>query len=194
MPAWGEKTLLTSLQKKGHAIPALAYAIRLLQETTHLTITYPISGNLIKQIDDEISQYISDKDPVGKRLRIVPVGEIVEQALIFPTFIGGLFPFCTDIFKSTPYQQANGAVLSPIQKPDICLVDLAFWDFLCLIRNLSPKTPILTLSFANTTSTIYNMGPEELGGRGDVLTKAELLAKGTEKPIQDICIESLFED
>ncbi|GJJ12797.1 hypothetical protein Clacol_007042 [Clathrus columnatus] len=45
------------------------------------------------------------------------------------------------------------------------------------------------LSFGNTTATIFVVGPDELGGRGDVSTKAESLAKETGRDIHEIIIE-----
>ncbi|GJJ12777.1 hypothetical protein Clacol_007022 [Clathrus columnatus] len=181
---------LTNSKTKGHTRPGLAYAIRLLQETSQLTITFPTPANWSKQIDDEIAKYIPDtQDPIRSRLRIAQIGEIVDEMLILPNFIGGLFPFCTSLFTLTPYQQANGTVLSAIRKPDICLLDLAYWDLFCLIRTFGSKIPILILSFGNTTATLLGVGPEELGGRGDVATKAELLAKETGRNIDEIIIE-----
>lgn len=60
-----------------------------------------------------------------------------------------------------------------------------------MIRKLSPQTPVIALSFANTTATIGKFGAEELGGLGDVSTKANLLVKETGRPIEDVYIKEV---
>lgn len=49
----------------------------------------------------------------------------------------------------------------------------------------------MALSLANTSATIRKVGPEELGGLGDVPAKAELLAKQTGRPIEDVYINEV---
>ncbi|GJJ12907.1 hypothetical protein Clacol_007153 [Clathrus columnatus] len=66
---------------------------------------------------------------------------------------------------------------------------LLFLDLLTFIRGFNPKTPILTLCFPGITATILKIGPEELGGRGDLATEGEFLAKETGMSINEINIE-----
>ncbi|GJJ12778.1 hypothetical protein Clacol_007023 [Clathrus columnatus] len=97
--------------------------------------------------------------------------------------------FCTSLFTLALYQQVNGTVLSTIQPPDTCLLDLIYWDLFCLICTLEFKIPILMLSFGNTTATILIVGLDKLGGRGDVSTKAGLLAEQTGRGLDEIITE-----
>ncbi|GJJ12805.1 hypothetical protein Clacol_007050 [Clathrus columnatus] len=182
--------LMVCLVAWGHYRPGIACAAKLLEETNHLTITLPIPSNWIKEIDDEVAKYIHDiRDPIRNRLRIVPIGNVVKTEIITATFVAGLFSFCANLFTSTPYQQANGNVLSAIRQPDVCLLDISYWDLLCKIRTFNPKTPVLVLAFGNITSTIREVGPEKLGGVGDLSTKAKVLAKETGKSIREAHIE-----
>ncbi|GJJ12817.1 hypothetical protein Clacol_007062 [Clathrus columnatus] len=162
-----------------HMPPGLAYAIKLLQEASNLTITFPIPSDWTKHVEDEIAKYISNiRDSLRDRLRIVQVSASEQNELHLLAFMNGLVPFCTSLFTSAPYRQTNGTVLTSIQQPDICLLDV----------------PVLTLSFASTTAMIHIMGPEELGGKGDVLAKSKLLARETGKPIDEILIKLFVPD
>ncbi|GJJ12806.1 hypothetical protein Clacol_007051 [Clathrus columnatus] len=177
--------LLLCVPAWGHIRPGLNYAIELLKEASHLTITFPISFNWIEDFNGEIAKYDLDES-VRSRLRVVPIGHVVPTESVLLTFIQALPPFCADIIGSTPYHQANGDVLPPINPPDVCLVHYIFWEPFCAIRKLNPKIPIIALSLAGTSATIRLTGPEELGGIGDIATKVELIAKETGKTVDEV--------
>ncbi|GJJ16167.1 hypothetical protein Clacol_010447 [Clathrus columnatus] len=192
---------VTAAPALGHIKPLCVFACKLLiayrrvRSPSSLIITMPVAGSNIKVLmDKEVERCLhSENESLRENFHIISVGGEGIPVMLWQHLIQNFTPFYTSLHTCAPIQcQATGQVYTVDQSPTVVIADyhivtdeLQFFmlSALTLIRQLNEqdqkKIPILTWNCGTLGPTMRYMGPERLGGIGDLEAKAKELAEKT---------------
>ncbi|KAF8583175.1 glycosyltransferase family 1 protein [Ramaria rubella] len=177
--------LLVSAPAWGHLRPLCALAPKIVKERSDVAITFMVAGSFGQRVEREISRYFSGSASeinLKKNIRVVNLGgEGVEPFELLP-FLSKNFPvYYRKLLSCEPIQcLSSGTTFTAIREPTVAVIDFFLLDVLRAIRSQSgTRVPIYAWQSAYSSAVLRIMGPEKLGGMGDVAAKARARADAT---------------
>lgn len=173
--------LITVFQSWGHYKTAIGFACKLLQECpSGLLITFLSAGKHTDLAEIEAENNFIHRDTSSKRnLRFVHLGGQGTSFMDLSVCLLQNFPSLCEILFSPgkSIESLDGLVYINPRKPDVFICDIFSLD-LCKTFRESPgcTASVLTWISSGIGASLQVMGPEALGGPGDVPAKAKLLA------------------
>ncbi|GJJ12672.1 hypothetical protein Clacol_006916 [Clathrus columnatus] len=109
---------------------------------------------------------------------------------LVPIFLAGFESFYTSLHTLVPIVCTTGLVHKFERAPDVVISDIFLVDVLHMVRKVSKRrVPVLSWNPANLGPLMRLIGPEELGGIGDIRAKAVESAERTGKDYKEAEIE-----
>ncbi|KAJ7242108.1 UDP-Glycosyltransferase/glycogen phosphorylase [Mycena rebaudengoi] len=194
MPSSTTHILLTVLPAWGHVRPLCALAGRLVRENNNIAITILLAPNWITQAHAEIARQF----PVGfnsDKIRVVSLFDSAE------TQIFDLFAPHAEAYPAAYAKLARGEAITcattgttfkALPPPAALIADFFAVDQVKATRAITgQRVPIFSFASCCAVSVLRVMGPEKIGGRGDIKARAEAEAQRTGKDVVEIG-EQLF--
>ncbi|GJJ16168.1 hypothetical protein Clacol_010448 [Clathrus columnatus] len=178
----------------GHIKPFMVFACKLLVEHRRirpqdsLIVTMAVVGDLKTMLDYEIERCLGPQDEdLKENLHLISLGGKGTNAIqLYQFLLGGFEAFYTSVHNGSPITcQETGRVYTVEQRPNIVIADFFMLNTLAIINKLNEqdrpneKVPMSTWNSAVLGPVMRIMGPEELGGIGDIGAKAKALAEKT---------------
>ncbi|KIJ46278.1 glycosyltransferase family 1 protein [Sphaerobolus stellatus SS14] len=181
--------VMFSVSGWGHVRPLVAFACRIIQQrpASDIGITIFVSGNIIDKTDIELARYFAPGDESKGHIRIISVQAENSDPfeLIFGT-AGACVHFYPSLYREERVTcLSSGKTFEPWPKPTLVISDV-FLDVVSGIRAIDNAVTILGWSPGNNSATFRMLGPEELGGTGNIGAKAIVEAEKTGKSVQDV--------
>ncbi|KAF8592151.1 glycosyltransferase family 1 protein [Ramaria rubella] len=175
--------VLFSLPAWGHLRPLCSFACKIVKERSDIAVTLFIAGALGPQVEGEISRYFPESGSTSQaHIRIVNIGgEGFEPFTLMPLIMQNLPVFYEKMINNEPLQcSATGKTFGAILKPNVAVIDFILLPILQAFRAKTGKhIPIFAWQSAYCSSGLRIIGPEKLGGMGDVASVARKQAKAT---------------
>ncbi|KAF8519861.1 hypothetical protein JB92DRAFT_2897379 [Gautieria morchelliformis] len=182
MPAWG------------HLRPLCALAAKLVKERQDVAITLLIAGEDCngQRTEREISRFfsVSEADSQAKaNIRLVNIHEQGHDPFVLKPIIAQKFPGYFDkLLNCKPVQcMETKRRFDAIRKPTAVVLDYFLLAVLQHIRSVTGRNiPVYAWVASYPAPMLRIFGPEELGGFGDVPTKARTQAEATGRQLEDV--------
>ncbi|GJJ16201.1 hypothetical protein Clacol_010497 [Clathrus columnatus] len=179
----------------GHFRPLISIACKIAHERSDIIVTFTMTDDFEHKLKVEIDRYFKDdEEPRKSHIRLLQLGKFEGLNLFqliqeYSKEFAKVYPA---IYAEDSVHCATGRVYPPTPKPNVILLDPFLYDMLQTVRKVSGRVvPVLTWNLTALNSSLHFFGPESFGGLGNVSSKAEILAKETGKPVDDI-IRELF--
>ncbi|GJJ16122.1 hypothetical protein Clacol_010402 [Clathrus columnatus] len=188
----------TAAPAPGHLRPLallgckLLIAHRRLRPESTLIITMPVTGSNIKTMaDKEIQRSLhSENESLRENFQVLYNFTVINlggEGILVPLLMHlmqNFAPFYTALHKCEPITcQMTGKVYTVPVPPNVVIADFFTYDTLALIHELNErdvkKIPMLTWNCGTLAPIMRLMGPEGLGGIGNVETIAVELSETT---------------
>ncbi|GJJ13356.1 hypothetical protein Clacol_007608 [Clathrus columnatus] len=184
-PSKTTHVLLVSPPGWGHLRPCIVFACKLARTRPgSIIITIPVVGEYKSLTEKEIDRCLSSEEKsVRENFHVINLGGEGKNFLdLVPIFMGGFGSFYASLHTVVPIKCTTGRIHTFERSPDVVVADVFMLDGLHMIRNLSDrKVPVLCWNPANLGPVMRLVGPEVLGGIGDIEAKAAELAQITGK-------------
>ncbi|KAF8572743.1 glycosyltransferase family 1 protein [Ramaria rubella] len=169
----------------GHLRPLCALAPKIVKERSDVAITFIVVGGFGQRVEREINRDFSGSTSdinLKENIRVVNLGgEGVEPSKLSP-FLSKNFPaYYKQLLSSEPIQcLSSGKTFAAIREPTVVVIDFFLLDILRATRSESgTRVPIYAWQSTYSSAVLRIMGPEQLGGMGDVAAKARAQADAT---------------
>ncbi|KIJ46268.1 glycosyltransferase family 1 protein, partial [Sphaerobolus stellatus SS14] len=178
---------MMSLPLWGHLRGLVALACRSVQQRPDIGVTILTGGNIIRKAEAEVTRYFSSGDKFINNVRIIGVLEENPNAVEFLPKITGA---CLDFYEAI-YRQDNvkcivsGCTFQFWPKPKAVISDI-YVESVKSIQAIDPAVINLAWTSMSNSASIRVFGPEELGGQGDICTKARIESENTGKSAKEI--------
>ncbi|GJJ16165.1 hypothetical protein Clacol_010445 [Clathrus columnatus] len=183
----------------GHVKPLAVFACKLLiahrriRPLNSLIITLFVVGDLKVQTDKEIELCLqSQNEPLRENFHVISLGG--KGSFIGETYQAlaqNFEPFYNKLHNLSPIECATGREHTFKQRPNFYIADFFMLYFLNIIRKLNEQDrkgeifPILTWNPCVIGPVMRVVGPEALGGIGNIEAKAKELAERTGKSLDE---------
>ncbi|KAI0675345.1 UDP-Glycosyltransferase/glycogen phosphorylase [Trametes maxima] len=176
----------------GHIRPVCTFAARLVQLRPSVTLTFFTVPSFFVLATAEIARSFAEDDAAAARIRVVALPQH-ENPMISATYEAAFEDAWAKIVAREPLTCAKtGTVHEPIDiTPKQVVLDFFTPRPFAYLRKVAPEVKIYTWYPSAAYSGFYLFGPESLGGRGNLLPKAEVEAAETGKPF-DVAAAELF--
>ncbi|OJT07393.1 UDP-glycosyltransferase 87A1 [Trametes pubescens] len=184
--------VITPFQGWGHIRPVCTLATRIVQLDPSVTVTFFVAAMFFPLAQAEISRSFADGEDAATRIRVIALAQH-ENPMISATYEEAFGEAWTKIVAQEPITCVKtGAVHAPIPiAPKQVILDFFAPRTFAFIRKEAPDVKISTWYPSAAYSGFYLFGPESLGGRGNLLIKAEEEAATTGKPF-DVAAAEVF--
>ncbi|KAJ7233496.1 hypothetical protein C8J57DRAFT_1577725 [Mycena rebaudengoi] len=188
-------TVLTVLPVWGHVRPLCALAGRLVRENNHVAITILLAPNWITQADAEFARQF----PAGSdKIRVVSLFASAETQFtnLFPPHAAA-YPaaYAKLVREETITCATTGTTFKALPAPTALIADkiMSLCEKFFAIEQVKAtraitgeQIPIFSFASCCAASIIRMLGPENMGGRGDLKARAEAEAQRTGKDAVEI--------
>ncbi|KAF8528528.1 hypothetical protein BU17DRAFT_80976 [Hysterangium stoloniferum] len=179
----------------GHLKPFIALASKIVQLHPNILITI----HTLPQYDIKAFPSICSTLPIilipscRHRITTVDDEEFRNQAFSPDQLLHGFESFYKKLTNCQPIVCPRGKAYAAAPAPTIAIIDIILPDVAQVIRDIGGKGIfIMGWTPANLSSCMRLLGPQELGGYGDLNTQLRTLAIETAKPITEIEDEVYF--
>ncbi|EIW63128.1 UDP-Glycosyltransferase/glycogen phosphorylase [Trametes versicolor FP-101664 SS1] len=179
-------------QAWGHARPLINLAARLVK-LRNIAVTLLTTSQLYSRAISEIARsFVPGEEEFANRIRVVSLG---DSHAFSPDGIGAIFkPAWKKISAGEAVLCAEtGVLFDALPVPEASIVDLFAIEPVRVIKKLSGKSIKIYSWVPGATSALFHLfGPENLGGRGDIVAKVEAEVKRTGRRFEDVAAELIF--
>ncbi|KAF8583171.1 glycosyltransferase family 1 protein [Ramaria rubella] len=180
----------------GHLKPLCGFACRIVMERPGIVVTIIIVGDYRPRMGD-LEMYFpetgSDSD-LKRNIRIISAGgEGLEPYPLMPVVFQNVPAYCAKLLDGERLQcHSTGETYNAIREPNVAVVDFFFLEILQAIRvKAGKRIPIYAWLCGQAGAAIRALGPEKIGGFGNVGQKARAQAEATGRPFE-VIIEELY--
>ncbi|KAJ7242105.1 hypothetical protein C8J57DRAFT_1726485 [Mycena rebaudengoi] len=181
--------LLTVLPAWGHVRPLCALAGRLVRENNNIAITILLAPNWITQAHVEIARQFpagSDSD----KIRVVSLFDSAETQIfnLFAPHAEAYPAAYAKLARSEAITCATtGTTFKALPAPAALIADFFATEQVKATRAITgEEVPIFSFASGCAVSIIRALGPEKMGGRGDIKARAEAEAQRTGEDVVEI--------
>ncbi|KAF8528370.1 hypothetical protein BU17DRAFT_61044 [Hysterangium stoloniferum] len=171
----------------GHQKPLAALASRIVQERSDILFTILAVAHFGKRIEKEINRYLPSETPKAN-IRIINIGgQPNDRMENFSVIIKNFEPVYKKLVHSEPIMCTTGRLYASAPRPTLAILDFFLPENAQVIRDISGNdVSILAWNTANASFCLRTLGPEKLGGYGDVAKQASEEAAATGRPVLEI--------
>ncbi|KAF8528441.1 hypothetical protein BU17DRAFT_80798 [Hysterangium stoloniferum] len=170
----------------GHQKPLAALASRIVQERSDILFTILAVGHFGERIEKEINRYLPNESPKAN-IRIINIGGQPNDMMENFSVIIKNFEPVYKLVHSEPIMCTTGRLYASAPRPTLAILDFFLPESAQVIRDISGNdVSILAWNTANASFCLRTLGPEKLGGYGDVAKQASEEAAATGRPVLEI--------
>ncbi|KAJ7265620.1 hypothetical protein C8J57DRAFT_390312 [Mycena rebaudengoi] len=187
MPSSTTHLLLTAAPAWGHIRPLCALAGRLVGENDNVAITILLAPNWITQAHAEISRQLPTD---SNKIRVASLFDSAEKDIF------NLFAPLAEAYPAAYAKLARGEAITcattgttfkALPAPAALITDFFHIEQVKATRALTgDKVPIFSFASTCAVAIIRALGPEKMGGRGDLKGRAEAEAQRTGKDVVEV--------
>ncbi|KAI0331043.1 UDP-Glycosyltransferase/glycogen phosphorylase [Cubamyces sp. BRFM 1775] len=177
------------VQAWGHCRPLITLAARFVK-LRPVHVTFLTTNHYYDKVKAELARnFHAGEEIYASRLRVIAIGDWQPDA-------------CNESFKAFWVRLAaaegvkcakTAIIHNALPKPQAAIIDSFAVAPVATIRKISGSTvKIYGWYPASTLAMFYLLGPEKLGGMGDVHAKAEVKAKRTGRSYEEVVFEMLY--
>ncbi|KAF8513900.1 hypothetical protein BU17DRAFT_52958, partial [Hysterangium stoloniferum] len=168
-----------SHQNLGHLKPFVALASKIVQLRSDILITIHTLPQYEVKIEREIDRYFYEHQ---ESLR-----SNIRHSRLFSRTMPRFELFYKNLANCQPIVCPTGKTYPAAPAPTVAIIDMIFPRMAQVIRDVSGKDiSILGWCPSNLSSSMRVLGPQELGGYGDLIARVDALAIETGKPMTEI--------
>ncbi|KAH9901483.1 UDP-Glycosyltransferase/glycogen phosphorylase [Cubamyces lactineus] len=179
-------------QAWGHCRPLITLAARIVKlRSAH--VTFLTTNMVYDKVQAELARNFEPGEEVyASRVRVISIDE--GQLLTSDAIHASFRTTWAKLIAGEELKCAKaGITYSALPKPQAAIVDFFAVVPTATIRELSADTVKVYSWYPGSTLAIfYLFGPEKLGGKGNISAKAEIEAKRTGRPYEEIVREWCF--
>ncbi|KAI0664707.1 UDP-Glycosyltransferase/glycogen phosphorylase [Cubamyces menziesii] len=179
-------------QAWGHCRPLITLAARFVK-LRPVYVTFLTTSMVYDKVQAELARnFEPGEEESAGRVRVISIDE--GQFLTSESIDASFKTTWAKLIASEELTCAKtGTTYSALVKPQAIIVDFFGVATVAAVRELSAHTvKIYSWHPGSTFATFYLFGPEKFGGKGDVATKAEIEAKRSGRPYEEVVKEMLF--
>ncbi|KAF8528379.1 hypothetical protein BU17DRAFT_80691 [Hysterangium stoloniferum] len=169
----------------GHQKPLAAFASKIIQERSDTLVTILVVGNVRERLEKEINKHVPNGN-IG--CRVITIGGQPDDMFENLSAITENFePVYRKLVHSEPILCTTGRLYASAPRPTLAILDFFLPENAQVIRDISGNdVPILAWNTASAAFCLRAIGPEKLGGYGDVAKQASEEAAATGRPALEI--------
>ncbi|KAI0633620.1 UDP-Glycosyltransferase/glycogen phosphorylase [Trametes polyzona] len=174
----------------GHTRPLINLSARLAKLRDVNVTILSTDGFHERAVAELARSFTPAESEIARRVRVVSIGQ--NEALNFDTIAAQFTPIWERLAAGQSVTcRKTGTLHDAVRKPDAVIIDAFATEPVRVIRRSSvgDAVKIYTWLPGATTAFFYLFGPEELGGRGSLITKIENEVKKSGRSFEDVCLD-----
>ncbi|KAI0775764.1 UDP-Glycosyltransferase/glycogen phosphorylase [Trametes elegans] len=184
--------VILPFQGWGHIRPVCTLAARIVQLRPAVTLTFFVATSFFELAQAEVARSFEADDAAAGRLRLVALPQH-ENPMVPAVYEAAFERAWAKIAAQEPLTCAKTGTVHPAVPavPKQVVLDFFTPKPFAYLRKVAPEVKIFTWYPSAAYSGFYLFGPESLGGRGNLLLKADEDAAKTGKPF-DVAAAEVF--